>query len=138
MSAPHEREFSDLARYQPMACSSVQAMSTCTFLAMCMPSTKTTRWTSPVTGAIGHTSQNLAHFLLNVLALTLSSSCVLPDSSQDRNSCSSFAVLSILLVDVALQAGHCHLCDPAFVFPYLIMAPSHTGHFFLPISRSIH
>lgn len=77
-----------------------------------------------MTGGNGQTSQNLAHLRLNVLALTASSSCVLPDSSHDRNSCSSFAVLSITLVNVAPHFRHRQRWDPAFVFPNRFVPPS--------------
>ena len=135
MSAAHALEFSDLARYQPMTCSSVLAMSTTTFLAMWMPSTKTTRCTSPVGCGIGHTSQNFAHLRLNVLALHGPSACVLEENSQFRNILSSFASLSILCVAVALQDLQSHRCAPAAVLPFRTILPPHTGHLTLFMPR---
>ena len=122
MSADHDLELSERAMYHPMTRSSVAAIRTTTPRARRMPSTNTTRWTSPVLGAIGQMDQNRAHLRLKVLPPPGMSRCLAPDISQARNDARSFAVLSILLVNVAPQPRHRQRCEPDPVFPNFLVA----------------
>lgn len=101
-----------------------------------MPSTKTTRHTSPVTGGRGQMCQNSCVRLLKVLPPPAMSACLRLESSHPRNSSRRFAELSTWLVMLAPQDAHLHLVFPALVVPLRFILVPHEGHLTTFISSS--
>ena len=114
--------------YHDTTCFPSCAMSTTRSRASQIPSTKSTRWTSPVGSGMGQTRQNPAVLLLNVRPWPGIESWMPFDVSHARNSPSLAAVSSYETVVDAPQAPHLHLWDPAPVFPFLFIAAPQEGH----------
>lgn len=86
---------------------------------------------------MGHTRQNPAVLLLNVLPCPGIESWVSFEVSHARNSPSLAAVSSYENVVEAPQDPHLHLWDPALVFPFLFIAAPQEGHLTVFILRSL-
>ena len=80
--------------YHETTCSPSCAIRTTSSRASQIPSTKSTLWTSPVGTGMGHTRQNSAVLLLNVLPCPGIESWVSFEVSHARNSSSLAAVSS--------------------------------------------
>ena len=93
MRAARACELSLLARCQPTMCPSVHAIGTTQLRLSQMPSTWTTRWTSPHSGAVGHRDQNSEVRLLKVLAGIPIWAWARFDRSQSRKRASMLALL---------------------------------------------
>lgn len=93
-----------------------------------VPSTKSTRWISPVGSGMGQTRQNPAVLLLNVRPRPGIEAWVSFDVGHAGNSPSLAAVSSQETVADAPQAPRLHPCVPALVLPFLFIAAPQEGH----------
>lgn len=138
MRALQALELSLLATYRPSTCSPLLAMSTQTLCERQMPSTKTTRHTSPVAGGRGQMCKNSCVRLLKVLPPPAMSACLRLESSHPRDSSRRFAELPAWLAMLAPQDAHLHLVFPALVVPLRFILAPHEGHLATFISSSWH
>lgn len=123
MRADHALEFSDLAMYQETTLSPLQHMSTTRSRAIQIPSTYSTRWSSPSGTGIGQTSQNSAVLRLKERPPPGIMACESFERSHPRNSPSLAAVSSYLSVVDAPQAVHLHRWEPEDVLPLRLVRP---------------
>ena len=137
ISASQALEVSACAMYHDTTCSPSWAISTTRSRDSQIPSTKSTRWASPVGSGMGQTRQNSAVLLLNVRPCPGIESWVSFDMSHARNSSSLAAVSSYETVVDAPHARHLPLWDPAPVLPFLFIAAPQEGHLTAFISSSL-
>ena len=109
--------------YQETTRSPLQHMSTTRSRATQIPSTWSTRWTSPSGTGIGQTSQNSEVLRLNERPPPGIDACGSFERSHPRNSSSLAAVSSYLTVVDAPQAVHLHRWDPEDVLPLRLVRP---------------
>ena len=127
MRADHALEFSDLAMYQETTLSPLQHMSTTRSRATQIPSTWSTRCSSPSGTGMGQTSQNSAVLRLKDRPPPGIVACESFERSHPRNSSSLVAVSSYLTVVDAPQAVHLHRWDPDEVLPVRLVRPPQSG-----------
>ena len=101
----------------------VQHMSTTSSRASWIPSTWSTRWSSPSGTGIGQTSQNSAVLSLKDRPPPGITACESFERSHPRNSSSLAAVSSYPSVVDAPQAVHLQRWDPDEVLPLRLVRP---------------